>query len=277
MLIGLAIILIVVGAISIINRLTVIDQKLSQLEHMQYEIDNISGSINGISYEVDQRLSEFMKEQLWVQEKKLDIIDIDNESNIADIHVNWTLRDLYKDEEIALLIRNKDESEWEEHPVTSQSGLNYTFEDSFPITNNYEIQMLATSEDRQRTEKLLDLNIKDMLDSRVTIDAHINHIGVDDRYDLFIFINTNADMVLNEHVTSQPSKMVEIKNANAYIYADGEVYEEIDLLQDNTNIVNGHHYEYFGEVVIENAREVELRVIVEDELGWKYESVQDVY
>lgn len=269
----------VIGLIIILFIFLVSDQfekinyKLDELRMYQSEVESIRSSIDSISVEMDMRLNEFLQEQLWIQEKGLHIVGIDTEKNNANVKIEWTLRDLLAKEHMSLLYRKVNEKEWAELETSSVGGLNYTLEHTFSIKDNYELQILATSAEGQRSEKLIDLNLEEMINSRVTIDAQI-HATVSNQYDLIVYIYNNMEMAMEDYMLADDLKSLEIKSAKAFVYADGEVYEEIDLLEENTGYKNEQYYEYFGDVTLEGAKNVELRVVVEDEYGWKYETTQ---
>lgn len=257
-----------------------LDGRMNNLDNLQYQLNNIDGSMQNVSSEVDRKMDEFLQEQLWIQEKSYQISNVDIQGNKIDVTIEWSIRDILDKEEIALLYREKGSKEWSELEVSNNGGLNYSLENTFPLNGNYETQVLAISETGKRSEKLLDLNFKEEFGSRIMINAFIHPSG-QDRFDINVDIQNQLE---NKFIEAKDPNDFFIKSAQAYVYKDGKVMKEIDILKENRDMYSDSYNEtivYHDSIEIEDVQEedmrsVELRVIVEDGTGFQFESTAEM-
>ncbi|WP_102344969.1 hypothetical protein [Bacillus sp. Marseille-P3661] len=255
------------------NKISDLQQRMYVLDNLQHEIQNVDFSVQDVSSQVHTKLDEFLQEQLWIPVKNYEITDIDLKQNTIDVSIQWSLRELGQQEKVMLLYREESEPNWSQLEVKNNNGLNYSIERTFPLQGNYETQIVAISEEGKRSEELLRLNFKEQLYSRMNIHAFLHPIG-NGRFDMNIDIGNHIDQ---EFIFSENRKDLKIKTAKAFIYVDGKLTKEWDLLKENFNHhsdpynegISYHEMLNLGEDAGDNA---ELHVVVEDYLGLKYET-----
>ncbi|MCD8510177.1 MAG: hypothetical protein LRY73_10115 [Bacillus sp. (in: Bacteria)] len=153
-------------------------------------------------------------------------------------------------------------------------------EKSLPLHGNYETQVVAVSETGRRSEPLLDLNFKEQFENRMMIHAYAH-------WSSYGYLDMNIEIhnpLKHEFMLTKNNENLRIKSAVGTLYLNGQVYKEIDLLKHNEFIRNEPYSEiiYFydtfelGEERDVRFGDVELVVIVEDNLGFIYETVGDV-
>lgn len=258
------------------NKINDLENKMYALDHMQNQFQSVNSSVQNISSNVEMKMNDFLKEQLWIPEKGYEMINVDIEGDTIDVIIQWSLRDKLHDEKITFLYREESDTEWIELDVSSHSGLNYSLEYTFPLRGNYETQVVATTENGMRSENLLDLRFKEQLDRRINTHAII-HQGGSDHFDVNIDIHNRVD---HEFVLGKDEENLKIKSAKAFLYVNGKMIKELNLLKQNqdhhsdrySESIYYHDYFTLAEVGIDEAENVELQVIVEDGLGLKYET-----
>ncbi|MFD1039709.1 hypothetical protein ACFQ3N_15080 [Virgibacillus byunsanensis] len=258
------------------NKISDLEERLHVLDNMQQDVQNVSYSVENISSDLHMQMDEFLQEQLWIPEKEFQTADVDIDNNTINVTVKWSMRDLLQEEKVAFLYREENDIEWTELEVTHTSGLNYSLEHSFPLRGNYETQVIATSDDGKRSEDLLRLNFKEQLENRIMIDAFLHPVAQGE-FDMNIDISNPLG---KESMLAGEKDDFRMKSARAFVSVDGEVIKEIDLLKDNENFRSdpyneGIFYQDFlslEDKIGKSEGSVELRVVVEDELGLKYET-----
>ncbi|MDT8862613.1 hypothetical protein N0O92_20645 [Alkalihalobacillus sp. MEB130] len=222
-------------------------------------------------------MDEFLQEQLWIMKKEYKIMNVDIENNTINVLLEWGVRELSEQEELSFMYREVDSKDWTELEVTKRNGLNYSLEYTFPLKGNYETQILATSTTGKRSETLLNLEFKNLLDTRITTDAYLHYSGngsVDFNVNIHNFIEGELNLTGSKDT-------FKIKTAKALLYVNGNINREFDILANGqdyhsdeySEYVNYHNYVDLGEV--QELHEVELRVIVEDGLGLTYETIAE--
>ncbi|WP_226035113.1 hypothetical protein [Aquibacillus saliphilus] len=267
--------LIIISLVSYI-KISNLENRMHTIDNMQHEIQNVNSSVQSISREVHMQMDEFLQEQLWISEKEYQITAVDIEKNTIDVTLEWSLRDLLDQEEISFLYREDSTNEWTELDVKNNNGLNYSTSRTFPLEGNYQTQVIATSDDGKRSEDLLELKFKEQLDNRIITDAFLHPSG-HEQFTLDINIHNRLD---HEFMLAQNSDDFKIKSAKAFLYAKGELLKELDLLKENRNFhsnskgenITYHQSLSLGKEIGEHGDNVELRVIIEDGLGLKYET-----
>ncbi|WNF35357.1 hypothetical protein RJD24_12895 [Bacillaceae bacterium IKA-2] len=264
------------------NKISNLEGTMRMLSNLQSDVQNVNYSVENISQQVDANMNELLKEQLWVPEKGYQITDVNIEENSIDVTLEWSMRDQLHQEQISFLYREESVQEWTELEVSSNSGLNYRLDHTFPLQGNYVTQVIATSEAGKRSEDLLDLRFKEQLDSRIIVYADVHYDGHGD-------VNVNIDInnhLEHEFMIAKNKNDLKIKSAKAFLYLDGVLLKELNLLKQNQDFHSDsygesiYYHDYLNltdEVDNEVDRDVpsvELHVIVEDGLGFKYETIE---
>ncbi|WP_096201459.1 hypothetical protein [Bacillus sp. FJAT-45350] len=271
-----AIMVLIILNIASFNKINDIQQRMHNISNLQYEVQNINHSVQGINTEVQMTMDEILEEQLWVREKNYQITNVNLEEDQIDVLIEWSLRELMADEQLSMLYREEDDREWTELQVTNTNGLNYSLEYRLPLKGNYETQVMATSKVSKRSEKLLDLRFKEQLDSRIMTHADVQNHGNQE-----ISVNIDIHNRLENEFIVKNSNDFKMKSANAFLYIDGTLAQELDLLQQNQNFHSDSYSEsiyYHDFIKLENQNgvdmeNIELRVIITDNLGMKYETI----
>jgi hypothetical protein len=261
-----------------------LEQRMYAFDHLQHEIQNVDHSVQNISSEVHIKMDEFLQEQLWLPEKGYQITNVDVERNTIDVKLEWRIRDLLEKEQMAFLYREKSSEEWTELDVNHNGGLNYSLEYSFPLKGNYETQVIAASESGKRSEDLMTLNFQDQLNTRIMTDAYLHPVG-DGHYDVNINIHNSLG---HEFMIETTKDIFNIKTANAFLYLDGELKKEWNLLKKGQEHESEFYHDFHSDQYSENINyhelirleeevegKAELRVIIEDGLGLQYETKVD--
>ncbi len=266
--------------ISLLNyvKISNVEDRMQTLDNMQGQIQNVNNSVRNISSQVNSQMDEFLQEQLWIPDKEYKITNVNLKENTIDVILEWSLRDLSDEEKIAFLYREEGTKKWSELEVKNKGGLNYSLEHTFPLNGNYETQVIATSADGKRSEDLLNLKFKEQLDNRIMIDAFLHPRG-NGQFEVNINIHNRLKQEL---MLAENKDDLKVKSANAYLYVNGKLIKEMDILKRNqgmhsdpfTENIN-YHNSYNLEDKIDNEADVELRVTVEDGLGLKYETIAD--
>ncbi|WP_078544950.1 hypothetical protein [Litchfieldia alkalitelluris] len=276
---GIAIGVLIIFNIVSYNKVSNLEERLYMLDSLSHEIDSMNHSVHNISSEVGMRMNEFMQEQLWIPEKNYEVLHVDIEGNTIDVQINWTLREQLQKENVSFLYRETTTDDWTELEATHKDGLNYSVEHTFPLKGNYETQVIASSESGTRSEDLLDLNFKEQLDTRIIINAHLNHNGNRD-YDLHIDIN---NPLKSEFMVDSNREALKIQSAMAYLTINGKAIKEFNLLElsDNMKPDPDSEYLFYSDFITLDAVEGELgnnaklHIVVEDGLGLQYEVITD--
>lgn len=256
------------------NKVNQLERELDLVYNLQHEVQSVNQSVQDISAQMDAKLDEFLQEQLWVYEKGYTVSEVDIQEDKIDVNMAWSIRDLHEQEEVSVLYREEGDSEWTEVEATNLNGLNYTLEHTFPLSGNYETQVVATSASGKRSENLLNLNFKELIDTRMKTGAFVHEIGPG-RYDVNIDVYNPLE---HELMSSENKENLRIKSAKAFLYVNGELMTEIDLLKQDQAIQSDPYGEsiFYQEMIelegeVDQGGEIELRVVVEDGLGMKYE------
>ncbi|MDT8862152.1 hypothetical protein N0O92_18235 [Alkalihalobacillus sp. MEB130] len=223
-------------------------------------------------------MDEFLQEQLWVMKKEYKILNVDFEKNTIKVLLEWGVRELSEQEQLSFMYREVDSKDWTELEVTNRNGLNYSLEYTFPLRGNYETQILASSTEGKRSETLLNLEFKQLLDTRIMTDAYL-HYSENGHVDFNVNIHNLIEAELNLTGSKESFK---IKTAKAFLYVNGTVNREFDLLAGSQDFHSDEYSEYLNyhnyvdlEGEVQDLNEVELRVIVEDGLGLTYETIAE--
>lgn len=249
-------------------------------------VNDISGRVDLISSEVDATLAQFTEEQQWVQGANYTINQVDMENKTVAVKFEWRMRELADEEQVAFLYRNKQSNQWTELPVDSGGGLNYYLEQTLPLMANYETQIIGTSKTGKRSSELVELNIKERLDSRVQIDAYLHQLAKG-KYDVSVNIYYTGEA---EFFPINHPDDYKIKSANALLIVDGREIKNFDLLKDTQKHNGRPDPDYYGddsiffnqsinladEGIDLEINTIELKIVVEDNLGFKYENTANV-
>ncbi|WP_226669821.1 hypothetical protein [Metabacillus litoralis] len=216
------------------SKISSLEERMGLFDSMQNEISNVNYSVQDLSSQIDMKLNEFMQNQLWIQKKEYQITNVNIAANKIDVVMEWSLKELNEGENISLLYREKTEGKWSELEVTKDNGLNYVVQHSFPLNGNYETQVVATSNEGERSESLVDLFFKEQLDQRIQTNAFVHQSG-DGQLNVTIDINNTFKNELLSGVDIHDLKM---KSAKAQLIFDEKLMKEWDLLINH----EGLHY-----------------------------------
>lgn len=257
----------------------------SDIEQLEMNMHELNNSIYSISHELNSTLSQFSEEQLWVQEKNYEVKQVNMEKETIEMKLEWRLRDLEEGEQVFLLYREKDSSKWRELPVQSGGGLNYYLVHTFPLMANYQTQVIATSKSGKRSDELVELNIKEHLDNRWQIDAYLHQLK-EGKFDISIHIYNTGE---TEFFPINNQEDYKIKSANASLFVNGREIKKFDMLKEAQQSNHEPDPEYYVEseqinfhqsinLVDEDADykkndTIELKIVVEDYSGFKYEKI----
>lgn len=274
----LALGVVIVFSILNYNKTLELQSRLEGIDFLQAEVQNTNHSVQGISSEVQMKLDEFLQGQQWIQEKEYEIINVDLDSNKIKVALKWSLRDLQDDENITLLVREENQESWEELEVVHLGGLNYSAEYTLLLKGNYETQIVASSQSGKRSENLVELNFKEIIENRITINAYLYPSGTG-QFDINIDINNPLE---DSFSLTEVKEKLKITSAKAFLTVNEKLIKEINLLEENSDYYSEPYGEMIGlyqslnlEKEIKNPVEAELRVIVEDGLGLKYETTAE--
>lgn len=254
-------------------KLNNVEEDISILDN---KLQNMNFSIENNYSEVESTIYEMLEEQLWIQEKDYQIISLDTKENTVDVMLEWRVRDLLQNENLSLLYRNEDTIEWTELEVNNENGLNYTVEHTFPLRENYQVQLVGDSVTGKRSEEIFTFDFKDQIENRIIIDVFVDLESDNKNISPNIIIYNNLD---EDSIFGQNKDDLKIKSAEALIYVDGEIKKEINLLaekENNYSDTNSENINYFNilelDEVIEDENDIEILVIVEDNSGIKYQA-----
>lgn len=198
-------------------------------------------------------------------------MNIDFENNIIEVKLDWGLKELSSGEEVFFLYREFGQEEWTEVVVDQDQGLLYSFVHTFPFTGNYETQIIAVSDSGQRGEKFHDLNFKDELENRIQCYAFY-YLENDKEVNVVVDID-NA--LKHPFINKEKQNDFRIKKAKAFLLSGKKQLAEIDLLKENehsNSIPEIETIRYEKTIKLdERVSPIELHVVIEDELGLKYE------
>ncbi|MBU9714229.1 hypothetical protein [Evansella tamaricis] len=257
------------------SKISAVEQRLYELDNIRHNVQDINHSMSSISSQVYEQVNEMVQDQIWVQSKGYEIKEVNIDEKLIDVILEWRLRDLQENEEVSFLYREEGDSNWKELNVVQRNGLNFSVEHSFLVNGNYETQIIASSDTGKRSEEFLALNYGDQLESRMNIHAEVYQLNsghLDFTIDIYNYLD-------HEFTISKNREDFKIKKAMAYLYIDGVLTEEIDILSENPHFRN----EYYEETIFysetyrvegreeEQFRNVELKVVVEDGIGYTYE------
>jgi hypothetical protein len=274
---GLAIALIIGVNVYNLVRLAELDNKLPYLEGLSHDISNVGWSVTELSEDMNEMREQFVQEQAWVQENGYEIQNIDTVENTVDLLFEWRFRELADNEEVAFLYRLGSGEEWTELDAVHMNGLNYSLEHRFPLDSNISTQVIARSESESRSDALFELDFYDQLSSRVFLNPNILPVNQEE-FEVHIDITNNTD---EEFVMAGNVEDMRITEASAFLYYQGELLHEWDILEGAHNSYTSEYSEeYFFYTLVEHEEastdleNVELRVLVEDELGMEFETVE---
>lgn len=246
-----------------------------QLAYFQSEVEGISDSVSSISYNVNESMESFLREQSWVIKKDYQVIKTNYADNTIEVKLECTFRELSDGEEVTFLVRGRETDEWLELKAEHDSGMNYSVVHTFPMAGNFETQIFARSGNEQRSEEFLQLNFRDDLDRRMEI-----HAWYEDRKNNKVNLFVNISNHLKHKFIGEKNKDgFRIKTAKAVISSEGKVLEEFDLLKGNEVFESSADREsiYFEkQLKVEyddwvDFESCELIITVEDHLGLKYQ------
>lgn len=274
-LIGLIGILLIVNVVSL-NRMRSLQEQMEMNEHLQTQIQNVEYSIQDITAQLDQKLTEFNQKQLWIQGKEYNILQSDRKDHTIDVGVKWSLKDLQKDEKVLFLFREHGDHQWTELEVTQKNGLNYYVDHTFSLNENYETQVVAVSEEGKRSEDLLQLNFNEQMNQRMQTNAFVYQAG-NGMFEINVDIENN--LVTEFPLTANPEEL-KITSAKAKLLFNNQVLREINLLNDSEFLQHDNYLETLHYNNMLNLKEeedefgnVELHVTIEDSLGFTYETI----
>ncbi len=260
-----------------LTKMNSLEDQLEMNEHLQSQIQNVENSVQDISSQLDQKLSESTQKQQWVQGKEYTIKDSDIEENTINIAMNWSLKELKQDEKVLFLYREHGENEWIELEVEQGTGLNYHLEHPFSLKRNYESQIMAVSKEGRRREDLFNLNLNEQIKQRMHINAFVYQAG-NGMFD----VNVDIENILKtEFPLTNNTEQLRIKSAKATLLYNGQVLRKINLLEDSEflqheDYMETLHYNSMLNLEDEVGNEigdVELHVNVQDELGFIYKTI----
>lgn len=272
---------IVIAILLIFNLVSIL--KINSIEEEIFTLDstvqNVNYSMANLYGQVESVMDEMLEEQLWIQEKDYQIIALDTEESTVDVMLEWHARDLLQNEILSLLYRNENTTEWNELEVNNENGLNYSVEHTFPLKENYEVQLVGDSVTGKRSEELFILDFKDQIENRIIIDVFVDVESDHKNISPNIIIYNHLD---EDSIFGQNKDDLKIKSAEALIYVDGVIKKEINLLEEEENNYideNSENINYYKIVeldeVIEDVNDIEVLVIVEDNLGVKYQTTNN--
>lgn len=248
--------------------------------NMQMHLQDISSEVYSVSSEVEATLAQFTEEQKWVQGANYSINQVNMANETIHVKFEWYLRELADGDTISFLYRDKNKHEWTEIPVESSGGLNFFAEQTLSIKANYETQVIATSKTGKRSNELVDVNMKEMLEDRVQIDAYL-HEANKGEYDANINVYNNYFDTDYFPVTNEQDN--KLKSAVAVLSVNGKKVKTYNLTSADDPYVesfelNQHiDLKEIADINIDEIQTVELRVIIEDYFGIKYEQIANMY
>jgi len=273
---GLIGILLIVNVVSL-NRMNSLQEQMQINEDLQNQIQNVEYSVQDITAQLDQKLTEFNQKQQWIQGEKYNVLQSNRKQHTIDVRLKWRLKDLQKGEEVLLLFREYDENQWTELEVTNENGLNYYVNHTFSLDENYETQVVAVSEEGKRSEDLLQLNFYEQMNQRMPTNAFVHQAG-NGMFDINVDIENH--LVTEFPLTANPEEL-KITSAKAKLLFNGQVLREINLLKDSEFLQHDNYLETLRynnmlklrEEIGDEFGKVELHVTVEDGLGFTYETI----
>ncbi|WP_117169533.1 hypothetical protein [Paraliobacillus sediminis] len=273
---SIAVVILIIINLSTFFKLNSLDEDIFELDN---KLQNTNFSIENNYSQVESTMNEMLEEQLWIQEKDYQIIALDTEESTVDVMLEWHARDLLQNEILSLLYRNENTTEWNELEVNNENGLNYSVEHTFPLRENYEVQLVGDSVTGKRSEELFILDFKDEIENRIIINVFVDVESDHKNISPNIIIYNHLD---EDSIFGQNKDDLKIKSAEALIYVDGEIKKEINLLEEEENNYideNSENINYYKIVeldeVIEDVNDIEVLVIVEDNLGVKYQTTNN--
>lgn len=273
---GLIGILLIVNVVSL-NRMNSLQEQMQINENLQNQIQNVEYSVQDITAQLDQKLTEFNQKQQWIQGKEFNIHQSNSKEHTIDVEVKWSLKDLQKDEKVLFLFREDGDKQWTELEVTNENGLNYFVNHTFSLNGNYDTQVVAVSEEGKRSEDLIQLNFNEQMNQRMQTNAFVHQAG-NGMFDINVDIENN--LVTEFPLTANPEEL-KITTAKAKLLFNGQVLREINLLKNSEFLQHDNYLETLRYNNMLNMKEeigdefgkVELHVTVEDELGFTYETI----
>lgn len=225
--------------------------------------------------DIDDSLEQFKEEQAWFQRSNYTIKKVNTDEETIRVMFDWSLRELANDESVSFLYRDKSNSDWFESEVKNSGGLNYYIEKTLPLIANYEMQVIAKSKTGKRTATLSRLNMKDLIDNRFEMNANFfeSREGI---YEVDVNVyNTYYDY---DDFSFGDNEALKIKKAVAIFFVNGKEVETKDLLDNDEDYITETIEMYYTVDLTENEdfkdtmiEDVQLKVVVEDYLGLKYE------
>lgn len=264
---------VVVGILLVVNIINYfqIEGLRDNISTLETEIMGINSSVDEISWQVESGMAEFVHEQTWLRMEDYEVIKTDFENHTIEVKLEWALRERSSGEEVLFLYRELGQEEWIEVKVEQGQGLHYSLVHTFSFTGNYETQIIAVSDSGQRGEKFHDLSFKDELENRILVHG-FSYLETDKKVKVVVDID-NA--MKHPFINEENQDDFRIKSAKAFLLSGKKQLVEIDLLKENENsnsIPEIETIRYEKTIKLdESVSPIELHVVIEDELGLRYE------
>ncbi|WP_217587618.1 hypothetical protein [Lentibacillus saliphilus] len=270
--IGGALLIVIIIGFNVNSSISHMKSDMEQMaENQHHRLDRMEDNIYRLSDDLTTQLKQFNQEQMWIQGQAYNVLKTDLDSNTVRVTLNWQLKELANDADVSLLVRESDNHEWQVLEVEESGGLNYAVTHTFSLNHNYDAQVIASSEESQKSAALLNLNFAEMMQERIAINAHITSLFSDSRFSVDVFIHRSED---GEGIFKEET-VGAIKKATAYVYVKGKLLEEVDLLSENEyhhKSPSSEELHFIDTIELkEQTDDIDVRVIVEDERGLKYE------
>ncbi|KJS86986.1 MAG: hypothetical protein JM58_05600 [Peptococcaceae bacterium BICA1-8] len=146
-----AIIFLLVLNIFSVGKLSSIENELSnQKNYINSRMDSVASEVRSAS----SNISNFVREEQWIA-GSYSKLKLDPTSQVFTADVNWTFRELAKDDtKVFLLYKKVSEAGWERVEAKNTGGLNYTAVFELTSEENYDTQVLVESSAGEKSQQL---------------------------------------------------------------------------------------------------------------------------
>jgi hypothetical protein len=253
---NVTIILIIILAVTVFLNLNMMNE-INNLENMISNINqnyrHLDGRISGINNSVQNTLNEFNKENMWIRNHEIQIVEYYPKAEAVDVEISIEFNELKNEEALTLLVVDSSNNKIPYKMEGYQDTLVYNDKIRLDSNKDYSFSVVAGNDVSKRSTDVDNLNVKSTIENLVVMENWVHRSSANSEgeiqnfhFNLFIYKNVERYSVFEEFV-----KGIEIVDITGELYVDGTLLDTLDF-------INGDNWEEL-EVRSEGEREPAVR------------------
>lgn len=208
----------------------------NELENQRYSLQRVAEDINQIDSSVYRTLDEWERENRWIRDSYYRVESISEDLSTMTVSIIWDFNSLGTNEDVYLNIGRYDRNgtianSWEKIDVEPVADLHYEKVLTLPFKANYDIEVIAESEDEKRSAELTKIEVYERLINHIDIDSNIRTAS--DRMYLSINLFNMTNKKIGRYFEKEDmTEQFLIEKATLEIYVKGKLFETVDLLKE---------------------------------------------